>query len=381
MDIYNGLKLAAGGELGIGVGEEDWGSGEREVLEGFIERTDGLVDLIVSRFGDAPRDEGIDLATIPRPSKPISASDEDSWLGEGRAQRASDGVIFSGIGAVTRPTVRSVSAWMEWVYRYGQNAYGVEDSPHSTRRRKRRKIGVPATRSTSAAGASNISQPDFQRQQAQAPTLNNSSSKPPTTLPSNSSTSIPPPIVRAVSRSLENATVVADRAQRDSRDNKKSRSISPANEEPSTSGTETLMKYLTLGIYGSSWGIAPHRPQNQRRVSELHKTDNKIDDKSEPVNQRSLQKVLQEAIPVSGDQKAVKDQDPSKGYFMIGLRGDLENEDVTDDETDGVETGTDREAKPERKDWNDRTLLRTLYVERVRSKDDESSKSSTNGQF
>lgn len=26
VDIYNGVKLAAGGELGIGVGEEDWGS-------------------------------------------------------------------------------------------------------------------------------------------------------------------------------------------------------------------------------------------------------------------------------------------------------------------------------------------------------------------
>jgi hypothetical protein len=36
VDIYNGVKLAAGGELGIGVGEEEWGSGEREVLEDFV---------------------------------------------------------------------------------------------------------------------------------------------------------------------------------------------------------------------------------------------------------------------------------------------------------------------------------------------------------
>ena len=53
VEIFNGLKLAAGGELGIGVGEEDWGSGEREVLEGFIGRTEGLVDLVVARFGDS----------------------------------------------------------------------------------------------------------------------------------------------------------------------------------------------------------------------------------------------------------------------------------------------------------------------------------------
>jgi hypothetical protein len=25
VDIYNGIKLSAGGELGIGVGEEEWG--------------------------------------------------------------------------------------------------------------------------------------------------------------------------------------------------------------------------------------------------------------------------------------------------------------------------------------------------------------------
>ena len=52
MDIYGGIKLAAGGELGMGVGEEEWGSGEREVLEHFQSRTEGLVDLMVSRFGD-----------------------------------------------------------------------------------------------------------------------------------------------------------------------------------------------------------------------------------------------------------------------------------------------------------------------------------------
>jgi hypothetical protein len=36
VDIFGGLKLAAGGELGYGVGEEDWGSGDREVLEDLV---------------------------------------------------------------------------------------------------------------------------------------------------------------------------------------------------------------------------------------------------------------------------------------------------------------------------------------------------------
>jgi hypothetical protein len=36
VSVYGGIKLAGSGELGMGVGEEDRGSGEREVLEGFV---------------------------------------------------------------------------------------------------------------------------------------------------------------------------------------------------------------------------------------------------------------------------------------------------------------------------------------------------------
>jgi len=48
VSVFGGIKLAASGELGMGVGEEDRGSGEREVLEGFVGRIEGLVDLVVS---------------------------------------------------------------------------------------------------------------------------------------------------------------------------------------------------------------------------------------------------------------------------------------------------------------------------------------------
>ena len=129
VDIYNGLKLAAGGELGIGVGEEEWGSGEREVLEGFIGRTEGLIDVMVSRFGDAETVRSLGN----------QAEEQDTWLGSGSLPSSSDGVIFSGVGAVTRPSLRNISAWMEWLYKYGQAAYGVQDNPHMPKRRRRRK--------------------------------------------------------------------------------------------------------------------------------------------------------------------------------------------------------------------------------------------------
>ena len=132
VDIYNGLKLAAGGELGIGVGEEEWGSGEREVLEGFIGRTEGLIDVLVSRFGDAEKE-----TIVGRQSE-----EQEVWLGSGRLPDCSDGVVFSGIGAVTRPSLRSISAWMEWIYKHGQAAHGVKDNPHTSRRRRRRKASI-----------------------------------------------------------------------------------------------------------------------------------------------------------------------------------------------------------------------------------------------
>ncbi|PHH68168.1 hypothetical protein CDD83_6216 [Cordyceps sp. RAO-2017] len=45
-DVFGGINIAASGELGVGVGEEDRGSGEREVLEGLVGRIEGLVDLV-----------------------------------------------------------------------------------------------------------------------------------------------------------------------------------------------------------------------------------------------------------------------------------------------------------------------------------------------
>ena len=70
--VFAGIKIAACGELGIGVGEEERGSGEREVLEGFVERTEGLVDLVVSKFG--PSDVELDADS---PTKEEEASEGD----------------------------------------------------------------------------------------------------------------------------------------------------------------------------------------------------------------------------------------------------------------------------------------------------------------
>ncbi|KAJ5085546.1 hypothetical protein N7532_010317 [Penicillium argentinense] len=153
VEIYNGIKLAAGGELGIGVGEEEWGSGEREVLEDFVSRTDGLLDLVVSRFGEPARQRD--------DSTPASKTgDEDVWLGLDTDPRPADGVVFSGLGNISRSSLANISHWMEWIYRYGDAAYGVGRDPNSLRRRRpRRRDKQPSGNPTSPKATAQPSTP------------------------------------------------------------------------------------------------------------------------------------------------------------------------------------------------------------------------------
>ncbi|KAI5859711.1 hypothetical protein GGS23DRAFT_266982 [Durotheca rogersii] len=142
-NIFGGIKIAACGELGVGVGEEERGSGEREVLEGFVDRVDGLVDLVVSKFG--PSESGTDdgLARDPNAvEEPAS-----KWLGTGEEPGAEDGAIFLGVGALSRKSLRDITNWMEDIYTWGEEAYGVRDSPSSIRQaRKPKKPPSEATK-------------------------------------------------------------------------------------------------------------------------------------------------------------------------------------------------------------------------------------------
>ncbi|KAK0638884.1 hypothetical protein B0T16DRAFT_338655 [Cercophora newfieldiana] len=124
-NVYGGIKIAACGELGIGVGEEERGSGERDVLEGLVHGVEGLVDVLVGRYGGGEEGE----------------REEDAWLGTGDEPGAEDGAVFLGVGALSRHSVRSVTWWMEDVFTWGENAYGVMDRPTSTRDKKRRREG------------------------------------------------------------------------------------------------------------------------------------------------------------------------------------------------------------------------------------------------
>ncbi|KAF2740647.1 hypothetical protein EJ04DRAFT_454895 [Polyplosphaeria fusca] len=317
VDVYNGMKLAAGGELGIGVGEEEWGSGEREVLEDFVRKTNGLVDLVVSRYGEASPQQ---TSNTSKSKMPVDASSQEPWLGHGSPLRSSDGVLFSGTGALSRKSLRDISIWVESIYRYGDHAYGVQNNPTSDRRKRRRKnaendaSGHASAEANILQGRSEIqSTPDFQPR-------------------------IPPPIVTAVESSLDKASKAVDA------------DLSGTTNEPqpfmaSLADTETWMKYLTLG-YGTSWGGKGLESIGQERPADEPQNHSERIPSPEPP-----MRFVEPEPTVDRIEEKIRTQVQSEnsGYFIIGLKGDMQNEDIDDENTAD--------------DWNNRTMLRTLHVE------------------
>jgi len=366
VDIFSGLKLAAGGELGIGVGEEDWGSGEREVLEGFVERTGGLVDLVVSRFGEPPPEAAILSKTSENPSRfPIPTSDGQQWLGASATPVPSNGVIFSGVGAITRPSLRDVSSWMQWVYSYGEDAYGVREHPNSAHRRKRRKVrsqvandGAKSTKTHMPKATSTSAQTLSRHGKARERVNGEQQSERPV--------GIPPPIVSATEASSSKATAAARASRNHSRTRTQTRREPLQEPNNATSGTDTLMKYLTLGVYGSSWGISAPRPGVHRRVSGIHQQGGSVNGAGGQEG-AAMQHIDPRAESSAGEEEGFSPkQEKAFNRFIIGLQGNLEDEEARVDNTEVTDSETDRENGSE--DWNNRTLIRTLHVELAKPK-------------
>ena len=326
VEIYGGLKLAAGGELGVGVGEEEWGSGEREVLEDFARRTDGLVDLMVSRFGEPSQMQSDTTSRSMFGSRPKAPGikDADMWLGAGNHAQAGDGMVFSGVGTISRSSLRDLSHWTQDVYAYGESAYGVGIHPSNDRRKRRRR------------------QPEFTqeptKEQAAQPKVKRVASPKPTSPPG-----IPPPIVSAVERSLERAT--------SSHDVKKAKSGEV--HQPDDKESPGWTKYLTLG-YGSTWGqrsTSPFKREDSGTLTEGSEQETAMQ-RVEPEPDIDPEAELEERFMT---QVRLEDN----GHFLIGLKGELTDEsqlEGTDDEGDG--------------EWNQRTMLRTLYVEVIKQPND-----------
>ena len=338
VEIFNGIKLAAGGELGIGVGEEDWGSGEREVLEGFIGRTEGLVDLVVSRFGEPPVEDKKSDSTMNVESTKVEQQ------ATGRLPGPSDGVLFSGISAISRVSIKAISHWAESLYIRGEDAYGVRTNPNSTHRRKQRDISSKS-KGPQVEHRAEGTRDRRQGMQYQNSVVTQSNSK--VSGQGSESANIPPSIIRP--RRTESQSTVKNQPLKIENQTAQ-KYVLKDNTDESQTGTETMIKYLTLGVYGSKWGIP------FPRSSEPQKTPNNDIEKATDQNSHGKREL-----------KAIISRQPSKslGHFLIGFQGDLEGE--TDEEASATENDLEPEDRPESHSDNSRTMVRTLYVDRTKA--------------
>lgn len=265
-NIFGGIKIAASGELGIGVGEEERGSGEREVLEGFVERTDGMVDIIVSKFGDDKPEEP--SKSWERPKQGLQTRVQ--WLGTGNEPGAEDGAVFLGVGALSRKSVADITHWVEDIYTWGEEAYGVTDSPKATRQARKdpRASGERPRKATPE-------DPPMQ----------------------------PPPSLIGPKRASKPSASTPPPQQRDRPAGSKSSQDPPSTSgEADSGGLEKYMDYLKLG-YGKYWSLGGD-PESKDETKDSPTSPNRLSIKS----------------------------DDSVGHFLIGLTGEFEEGWIDDPE-------------------------------------------------
>lgn len=347
VDVFDGVKLAAGGELGMGVGEEEWGSGEREVLEDLIGQTSGLVDIVVSRFGE-PADAEQSSASLDEMPMP--------WLGAKEAPEAPDGLIFGGKGTLSRSSLCDLSCWAQHLYAYGDNAYGVADNPQR-QRRARLQTHAESYDSTSTAPQT---QPVIARKSTGQGLKTEQQENIASPKPHATSARVPPPIVAAVQESLHKAT---ENVQKNGDAQK------PSSSAFSMPKSDKWVKYLTLGLVPTKESADP--PQ---KVSRLQRTSTSSSNtlRGSPSKQTisaegstpdSPVKTMRTVEPIpDGDAFAsfVKAQrhKEQNGYFLIGHRGES---DADEDAESTVSHIADDEGE--------RIVLRTIQV-KISSQDD-----------
>ncbi|KAK1700276.1 hypothetical protein BDP55DRAFT_625868 [Colletotrichum godetiae] len=330
--VFGGINIAASGELGIGVGEEERGSGEREVLESLVARIEGLKDIVVSKFGSLDADGESKDGKEPK----------RSWLGTGQDPGPEDGAIFLGTGALSRKSVRDVSLWMEDLYTWGDNAYGVIDSPTSLRAGRRGKKAEPAPEAKPAPAPTPAAKPAVRPPARPSAHRSNSGSG------SGSSTSTR---TLAERRGLEIGTVKEAKMPSSTKDNSPS-VPKDADADAATDSTATstqaegdghmdkLMTVMKLG-YGTYWSIGKTDASSSAVKSQLSAV-------------AAFQTGESSKAAATAHVKP-KQMNDDEGHYLIGMMGDVEE--GSGDEENGA---SDETAETES---NSRTMLRTVHIE------------------
>lgn len=330
--IYGGIKLAGSGELGIGVGEEDRGSGEREVLEGFVGRIDGMVDLVVSRFGDAKAE--VDDEKSSKQTAPLKDGPQQPWLGSGADPSHDDGAIFLGVGAVSRDSLQDVTHWMEDVYCWGPRAHGIMKDPNASSR-QRKNADRNATRSEACSADAQASDHKDccspQGSLKKASPKRNRRSVNVVELHQNGTFHLKPVSSNdGTSEAADGESSAASDRNSDEATKKRSDSVSAAEG----SGQASYMDYLKLG-YGKHWSLGGVTGA----ASKTKEPETSDTPKLAPSPAFSIPRQL---VPPSADVTKTKEPDvyyppdDSVSHYLVGLLGDIEEpEDLSDTGNDG----------------------------------------------
>lgn len=381
VELYDGLKLAGAGELGIGVGEEEWGSGEREVLEDFAGRTEGLIDLIVGRYGDPPPPQPGEQPNIVDDDKSTSmiAKDREVWLGKGESSRAQDGIIFSGVERISKRSVITISQWIENIFVHGEAAYGVGENPASRprgpRRRRKPESASLRTHETRAQGRHRNPQDgtathaDVNRTTDPGQKTIQQKAMPP---------GIPPPLVAAVDTSPETGHTGAAKQPEIPGAGEDATVITTTGTDDSVQqgslfATDKMMKYLSLG-YGSSWTLNPKGFSSDDPIKDHESMSTSKQDESAATDDRSGEQAQQNSpsalvdVDEGAEEPFVQRMEESIGRFLIGLSGDLEGAESEEETEKDPDDGSKRRAGQKRasptvSDSPRRIFLRTLTVE------------------
>lgn len=328
-NIFGGINIAASGELGVGVGEEERGSGEREVLEGLVGRIEGLVDLVVSKFGT----EG----TSPD-SKEGKNAHPPSWLGTGQEHAAEDGAVFLGTGALSNRSVRDVTHWMEDLYQWGEHAYGIIESPTSTRRAQaRRRSNKSANEqpaagddTTAAEGSPKAAQPEADAGQGTTTRAMSDEEAQPKQQETQAQADEPPPEAAEEGKTKDEAE-----------DNK----------------FDKMFSYMKLG-YGSYWTLPGQAGNPTAQPSGETPSDS--------AGSSSLAKAKETASPPAAAPPSrpklprMGSSAEAAGHYLIGLKGEIEEQ---------LEDTSAHESDESDVEHNSRTVLRTLNVELSANRD------------
>lgn len=341
-NLYGGIKIAACGELGVGVGEEERGSGEREVLEGFVGRIEGLVDVVVSKFGDGEPSSEINKGNKAQsPAKP-----KVPWLGSGDEPAAEDGVIFLGTAALSKKSVRDVSHWVEDLYRWGPHAYGVIDNPSSNRRAKRSK---PKPKPDAEPKKQELTpEPKADARQAHGLSIRDKAKR------HNSLKSVPPkPIDEERDDHHKPESMDSGPAYRRVHSSKSFTSI-----DGDSNKTSKFVNYLKLG-YGTHWSLG----SNSMKGEDLSETQ-PVGATASPAKEGG--KGILSGSPPKAPMYPVDD---SVGHFLIGLLGSIEDEEEEEDDKDPDDPESMMRYSADSDAYNARLVLRTLTLELERDED------------